>query len=254
MSATARSGSAAFGSAPRLPSRRNRRRPAATAPPRPRATASARRDAGRAARLAARLRARGLRARPSDRPSSDSAGRDPSAGSEEWSFPDPAGSTRRSRVGGFGSSLRIRSGSRADESPRERPLAGRHLVEHGAEAEDVGARVELPSLRLLGRHVRGRADHDAALRSAARRRSSPSDDGSAGSSSLASPKSRILTRPSSRDHDVRGLQVAMEDAGAVRRGQGVGDLDGIAQRLGEPHARRGNQLGRASCRRRTPSR
>jgi hypothetical protein len=32
-------------------------------------------------------------------------------------------------------------------------------VEHGARGEDVGARVDVRALDLLGRHVRGRAEH-----------------------------------------------------------------------------------------------
>ena len=43
-------------------------------------------------------------------------------------------------------------------------LAARHLVQHDAEGEDVGAMIEWAALQLLGRHVRHRAQHDALAR------------------------------------------------------------------------------------------
>ena len=46
----------------------------------------------------------------------------------------------------------------------ERRLAGGELVEHDAEREDVGARVERFAARLLGRHVRRRAEDHAHAR------------------------------------------------------------------------------------------
>ena len=48
--------------------------------------------------------------------------------------------------------------------PGERLLPGHHLVEHAAEREDVGARVGLAALELLGRHVLERAEDRAARR------------------------------------------------------------------------------------------
>ena len=46
---------------------------------------------------------------------------------------------------------------------RERLLPRRHLVQHRAEGEDVRARVRLPALELLGRHVLERAEDGPAL-------------------------------------------------------------------------------------------
>jgi hypothetical protein len=43
--------------------------------------------------------------------------------------------------------------------PHERWPAGQHLVQHGAEGVEVGPRVSETPERLLGRHVRDRADH-----------------------------------------------------------------------------------------------
>ena len=47
---------------------------------------------------------------------------------------------------------------------REGLAAGRHLVEHGAEREDVGPRVGFFSFELLGRHVLERAEDRSRLR------------------------------------------------------------------------------------------
>ena len=46
-----------------------------------------------------------------------------------------------------------------DVLPRERLLAGGHLVEHAAEREQVGAVIDLRTVDLLGCHIAGRA-HD----------------------------------------------------------------------------------------------
>jgi hypothetical protein len=47
---------------------------------------------------------------------------------------------------------------------------------------------------------------------------------------LASPKSRIL-RPPSGEHDIGGLQVAVEYAGPMRSAKAVRDLHGDAKRI-----------------------
>ena len=49
-------------------------------------------------------------------------------------------------------------------APGERPPPGQQLVQHDAEREDVAARVERLSRRLLRRHVRDGADDDARAR------------------------------------------------------------------------------------------
>ena len=72
-------------------------------------------------------------------------------------------------VRGAGSRLRIASKMTADVSPVNGSDAGRHLIEHGAERKQVGARVgELPA-RLLGRHVAHRAHRRAGRREVLRR-------------------------------------------------------------------------------------
>ena len=70
--------------------------------------------------------------------------------------------------------LRLVAQDRGDEGrlrgAGEGLLARRHLVEHGAEGEDVGARVGVLALELLGRHVLERAEDRAFLREVGLRR------------------------------------------------------------------------------------
>ncbi len=47
--------------------------------------------------------------------------------------------------------------------PKKRRLPGEHLVENDAESPDVGTRVDRPAARLLGAHVRRRAENDPGL-------------------------------------------------------------------------------------------
>ena len=62
-----------------------------------------------------------------------------------------------------------------------------------------------PAGELLGRHVRGRADPRAGRRRRVARRAA-----------CAMPKSTIFGSPSPREHDVAGLEIAMDDAALVR--------------------------------------
>ena len=112
---------------------------------------------------------------------------------------------------------------------RERQRAGRHLVEHDAEREQVGARVELPAARLLGRHVRHRAQrrprhrHSLAMRGLVRRRRlGPLDQ-------LRQAEVEHLGLAARRHEDVRRLDVAVDDALGVRGVERVGDLHGERQ-------------------------
>ena len=109
--------------------------------------------------------------------------------------------------------------------------ARQHLVQHAAERPDVAALVRLASLRLLRRHVRGRAEQDAHAghhggrrdrgESAARRRGRQP---AVASRELRQTEVEHLDRAVGRDLDVRGLQVAMDDALLVRGFEGLGDL------------------------------
>ena len=126
-------------------------------------------------------------------------------------------------------------------SPSNSALARQHLVEHDAEGPDVGAldrpacpracsgamyaavpRI-MPRLRHRRRGQRRRDRHAAAV---------PSRRGP-GSIAFASPKSSTFTVPSRRDLDVRGLQIAVNDALLVRGFERLGDLPRDRQRFVE---------------------
>ena len=83
---------------------------------------------------------------------------------------------------------------------------------------------------MFGRHVGERAHHDAVFRIDETRRSlGVGERFPAGE--LCQPEVQHLHVPVATDHDVLGLQVAVDDAGVVRRRDGLGDLDADGQRL-----------------------
>ena len=109
----------------------------------------------------------------------------------------------------------------------------RHLVEHRAEGEDVGARVGFPAFELLGRHVLESPQDGAFL-------GQPLLGGERGQAARRIRRGHrfgeteveeLDARPG--QHDVGGLQVAMHDAAPVRLVQCVRDLDADPKRLFE---------------------
>ena len=110
----------------------------------------------------------------------------------------------------------------------EGPRAPEHLVQHHAEAEDVAAVIGIQSAHLLRRHVPDRAHDDAGTRQRGRH--------------CRVGMSRCLRHPRQTEiedlraavpgqQDVLRLQIAVHDAGRMRRGQAAGDLGGDVERL-----------------------
>ncbi len=118
----------------------------------------------------------------------------------------------RNTSGGSSGGRIVEDGLTADRRrPGKGARAGQHLVQHRAEAEEVGARVHPLAPDLLRRHVPRRAE-DGARPGAARRgaavvSSRPCDDGSsAASTALAIPKSSSFAWPSRVRKTFSGLR------------------------------------------------
>ena len=130
----------------------------------------------------------------------------------------------------------------------ETASARRHLVEHDAEREQIGARVQLLAARLLRRHVGDRAerraragqDSSATPRSAA---ASTPPTGVRPRRQLRQAEIEHLRVAARRDEDVGRLDVAVDDALRVRGVQRVGNLD----RRGRAAARSASGLPPMRC-------
>ena len=134
---------------------------------------------------------------------------------------------------GFG--LQDRAEDLDDRVAGKRRPAGQHFVEHAAERPDVGACVRGSRVGLLRRHVR------AVPRITPGWWQSPSwvtatcPVRRVGTDRLRQAEVEHLHVPVGRDLDVRGLQIAMDDALAVRRFQRLGNLASDLQRLVHRH-------------------
>ncbi len=101
--------------------------------------------------------------------------------------------------------------------PDEGRSPGQHLVEHHTQRVEVGARCDVPSHRLLGRHVGGGADDGALLgepRAIQRERQTE----------IAQHRRTVLGEP-----DIPRLEIAVDDRPCVRVLEGDADLLGDAQ-------------------------
>ena len=112
----------------------------------------------------------------------------------------------------------------------KRALAGEHLVQHGAEREDVGAVIDRLASHLLGRHVAGRAVNSCRLAGGV----DVSLNVRVRLAELRDAEIEELRAPVVRDEHVGGFDVAVPDVLPVRRVQRAGDLgadlDGPAER------------------------
>ena len=105
--------------------------------------------------------------------------------------------------------------------PAKRMHTGRHLVQHHAERELIGSKIDGTACRLLGAHIRHRPD-DETRRGLGRIRRSDSGLLLLGSR-LCKPEVDNLDPPVAADHHVFGFNVAVHDAGAMRCGESAGD-------------------------------
>ena len=109
-------------------------------------------------------------------------------------------------------------------------VPGDHLVKHGAEREDVAPEIGLVPLELLGRYVLQRAG-DGAVACEIGCLVVPSDCAAVSSGrGFAMPKSSSFA-PLFVRMTFEGFEIAMDDAGRVRRGERAGHLDAVAERL-----------------------
>ena len=147
---------------------------------------------------------------------------------------DPVERGRRHR-GDLRDLRRLVAQDRRDERRLRRAGEGlparRHLEENGAQSEDVRPRVRVPALQLLGRHVLKRPEDRALARQLGLR-------GQRGEGAVRAGRRHRFRQPEVeqlhaglRQHDVAGLQVAVNDPLAVRLVERVGDLRAVAQHL-----------------------
>ena len=128
----------------------------------------------------------------------------------------------------------------------ERQLAGRHLEQRHAQRPDVAALVAGLAEQHLRRHVRQRSG-EAGRRDCIAR--ACDGIGEAWGTRRARPKSRTLARPFVVDHDVRRLQVAMDDAvlsARVRERRRSGRHSATTASSGRPSAGMSSESGRPS--------
>jgi len=124
----------------------------------------------------------------------------------------------------FGVFLQNRGGHAQLALARESTLAGEHFVEDRAERKDVAARVEFPGFDLLGRHVLEGANDGALLGHGGGSRDGGGERCSRSKWERGFCEAEIEElRTGFRDHDVAGLQIAMNDALAMGLIEGIGD-------------------------------
>ena len=96
----------------------------------------------------------------------------------------------------------------------ERKAAGQHLEEDDPQGIEVRAGAGLLALDLLGRHILGRPDHHVAAGDAF------------GADQAGDPEIHDPGVAISVDHDVRGLEIAVDDPQPVGLGEPLGNLAG----------------------------
>ena len=157
-----------------------------------------------------------------------------------------AGRSGFRRIGETGGRFRIASKMIADVLPVKGGRPGRHLVEHRAAREDVRPGVEGLAARLLGGHVRDRADRRAGAREVrlghGGRHGAVARAGADGLRALGQAEVEELRLAAPGHEDVGGLDVPVHDAAGVRGLEGVGDLDAEIEQGVELEGSRGEAV------------
>jgi hypothetical protein len=123
----------------------------------------------------------------------------------------------------------------------ERTAAGRHLVEHHAEREEIGAGIGRQHAQLFGRHVGKGADRQSLLGEGGLGMEAHGVGGLV-LAELGETEVEDLHPAVAVDHDVAGFEIAMLDPLGVRRSQGIGERHGDPQEFPERHAPRRDDL------------
>ena len=113
----------------------------------------------------------------------------------------------------------------------KRPPTSEHLVEHGTQRPDVGADVEIAAAQLLRRHVGQRANRGGRV---GRRRQAIGQ--------TRYPEVDDLHDATGREQRVGRLDIAVDDAGAMRLGQAIGHLGGNLHGFVDCQGTRGDPL------------
>ncbi len=127
----------------------------------------------------------------------------------------------------------------AGVSPAKGVLPGRHLEQHDSQCEKVGPRVERPSERLFRRHVADGAERRPGRRYLAWRRHVVLFPRRNGPEELGDAEVEDLDAIVVGNHDVRRLQISVQDSRGVSARKPVRDLSSEGQ---HPRERKRNAV------------
>jgi hypothetical protein len=178
-------------------------------------------------------------------------GLDPELGILLERSPDDAREIRRKigsqGPGGHGIVTQDRGAHVGGGRAREGSFPRGELVENDPKGEQIGARIDSLAAHLLGRHVANGADDLSRRRDRRRHRHGLRCVGHRLVCELREAEVEDLHPPLASDHDVRRLQIAMNDAALVRGREGVGEGDRQIEDVPEREPARDDQLIEAAA-------